>query len=77
VSLLHERLDLVGVKPLPVRTVRGNNDRRGTIAEALDDLERSRVGRNVPDLMSDAEVREALDRQLAREAGRNRKNSDQ
>lgn len=69
-SLLHERLDLVGVKSLPVRTVRGNNNRRGTIAEALDDLERSRVGRNIPDLMSDAEVREALDRQLARVAGR-------
>ena len=70
VSLLHERLDLVGVKSLPMRTVRGNNNRRGTIAEALDDLERSRVGRNIPDLMSDAEVREALDRQLARVAGR-------
>ena len=69
-SLLSERLDLVGVKSLPVRTVRGNNNRRGTIAEALDDLERSRVGRNVPHLMSDAEVSEALDRQLAREAGR-------
>ena len=69
-SLLHERLDLVGVKSLPVRTVRGNNNRRGTIAEALDDLERSRVGRNIPNLMSDAEVREALDRQLARVAGR-------
>ena len=70
VSLLHERLDLVGVKPLPVRTVRGNNNRRGTIAEALNDLERSRVGRNIPNLMSDAEVSEALDRQLARVAGR-------
>ena len=69
-SLLHERLDLVGVKSLPMRTVRGNNNRRGTIAEALNDLERSRVGRNIPNLMSDAEVREALDRQLAREAGR-------
>ena len=69
-SLLHERLDLVGVKSLPVRTVRGNNNRRGTIAEALDDLERSRVGRNIPNLMSDAEVSEALDRQLARVAGR-------
>ena len=76
-SLLHERLDLVGVKSLPVRTVRGNNNRRGTIAEALDDLERSRVGRNIPNLMSDAEVREALDRQLTWVAGRNRKNSDQ
>lgn len=75
--LLHERLDLVGVKSLPVRTVRGNNNRRGTIAEALDDLERSRVGRNIPNLMSDAEVREALDRQLTWVAGRNRKNSDQ
>ena len=69
-SLLHERLDFVGVKSLPVRTVRGNNNRRGTIAEALDDLERSRVGRNIPNLMSDAEVREALDRQLTWVAGR-------
>lgn len=69
-SLLSERLDLVGVKSLPVRPVRGNDNRRGTIAEALDDLERIRVGRNIPHLMSDAEVSEALDRQLAREAGR-------
>lgn len=68
-SLLCEGVDLVGNEALPVRPVRRYNDRRGTIAEALDELQRSRVGRNVPRLMSDAEVIEALDRQLAGETG--------
>lgn len=76
-TLLHEGIDFVGVKPLPVGSIRRDNNGRCTIAEALDDLQRSQVNRHVPDLMSDTEVFEALDRQLAWEAGRGCENSDQ
>ena len=76
-SLLCEGVNLVGNEALPVRPVRRYNDRRGTIAEALDELQRSRVGFHVSDLVSDAEVVEALDRQLARMAGGVGEHSDQ
>ena len=76
-SLLCEGVDLVGNEALPVRPIRRYNDRHATIAEALDDLKRSRVGFHVSDLMSDAEVVEALDRQLARMTGGVGEHSDQ